>query len=61
MEEKGLFNYLNVVVRPESILMHVTTIKLIKENYLIWIATIKMGIASRGHVNYINRKLIQHE
>lgn len=34
----------NTVVRAENVLVQVIMIKLTKENYLHWAATIKMGV-----------------
>ncbi|KAF3782552.1 hypothetical protein EJ110_NYTH16693 [Nymphaea thermarum] len=46
------------ISRIENFSIQVTTIRLTKENYLQWSATITMGIAGRGRIAYVNgRKL----
>ncbi|KAF3795709.1 hypothetical protein EJ110_NYTH04380 [Nymphaea thermarum] len=46
-------------VRTENIPVQVTTIRLTKENYMQWSASMTMGIAGRGRIAYINGRKIE--
>lgn len=46
----------STIMNAENVPVHVTTIKLTKENYLYWAAVINMGIVVIGHIDYINGK-----
>lgn len=59
MEEKRYFIEFMAAGRLENVSVQMSTIKLTKENYLTWAIVIKMGIAGRGRVDYINEKIKQ--
>lgn len=44
----------SVTMKAKYVPVQVTIIKLTKENYLHWVVAIKMSIASRGRIKYIN-------
>lgn len=58
MEEKGTVFHDGLIdsstIKSENVPIQVTTLKLTKENYILWIAAIKMGIAEKDQIDYIN-------
>lgn len=58
MEDKGFVTESMAIGRPGNISVQITTtIKLTKENSLTYTVAVKMVIAGRGHVNYIDEKM----
>lgn len=55
MEEKMARGIINLsVIKDDNVHVQVTTFKPTKKNYIHWAAVIKMRIAGRDRIDYIN-------